>query len=295
MRFIWTPVGAAVAASIGLSGCLGDGSDFNVRPSYVGTVSSAEYDGVSNDLLTAGLGKSGLQSAVAPAYANPLQPTAAELRRAAIYNSYRALLDTTAAGGYGTLYGPNVDASGNVSSSEGLIAGGEYTAFSDDGTGQQNVTLVVQVPNSFDRSKPCIITATSSGSRGVFGAISTGEWGLKKGCAVAYTDKGTGGAGHDLATDTVPLIDGTRSSSATAGLGAQFRARCRPPNWPPSTRPLPTGWLSSTPTRAAMSKRTGASSRCRRSSSPSTCSTSAWGTMPAMATRRAPSGPTTPW
>ncbi|MBV5292490.1 MAG: D-(-)-3-hydroxybutyrate oligomer hydrolase [Curvibacter lanceolatus] len=224
MRFIWTPVGAAVAASIGLSGCMGDGSDFNVRPSTVGTVSSAEYDGVSNDLLTAGLGKSGLQSAVPPAYANPLQPTAAELRRAAIYNSYRALLDTTAAGGYGSLYGPNVDASGNVTASEGLIAGGEYTAFSDDGTGQQNVTLVVQVPNSFNRSKPCIITATSSGSRGVFGAISTGEWGLKKGCAVAYTDKGTGGAGHDLATDTVPLIDGTRSPSAAAGLGAQFRA-----------------------------------------------------------------------
>mgnify|MGYP003349286586 CR=1 FL=1 len=37
-------------------------------------------------------------------------------------------------------------------------------------------------------------TATSSGSRGVYGAISTGEWGLKKGCAVAYTDKGTGAA-----------------------------------------------------------------------------------------------------
>ena len=34
--------------------------------------------------------------------------------------------------------------------------------------------------------------ATSSGSRGVYGAISTGEWGLKKGCAVAYTDKGAG-------------------------------------------------------------------------------------------------------
>ncbi|RUP23886.1 MAG: D-(-)-3-hydroxybutyrate oligomer hydrolase [Curvibacter sp.] len=224
MRFIWTPVAAAVAACMGLSGCMGDDSDFNLPPSYLGTVSSVEYDGVSNDLLTAGLGKSGLQSAVPPAYANPLKPTAAELRRAAIYNSYRALLDTTTAGGYGTLYGPNVDANGKVTSSEGLIAGGEYTAFSDDGTGQQNVTLVVQVPNSFDRSNPCIITATSSGSRGVYGAISTGEWGLKKGCAVAYTDKGTGGAGHDLATDTVPLIDGTRSASSAAGLGAQFRA-----------------------------------------------------------------------
>lgn len=224
MRFIWTPVAAAVAACAGLSGCMGNDSDLNLPPSYLGTVSSVEYDGVSNDLLTAGLGKSGLQSAVPPAYANPQKPTAAELRRAAIYNSYRALLDTTTAGGYGTLYGPNVDANGQVTSSEGLIAGGEYTAFSDDGTGQQNVTLVVQVPNSFDRSNPCIITATSSGSRGVYGAISTGEWGLKKGCAVAYTDKGTGGAGHDLATDTVPLIDGTRTSSAAAGLGAQFRA-----------------------------------------------------------------------
>jgi hypothetical protein len=42
----------------------------------------------------------------------PAQPTAAELRRAAIYNNYRALVDMTAAGGYGLLYGPNVAADG---------------------------------------------------------------------------------------------------------------------------------------------------------------------------------------
>ena len=62
------------------------------------------------------------------------------------------------------------------------------------------------------------MTATSSGSRGVYGAIGTaGEWGLKHGCAVAYADKGTGNGVHDLATNTVNLQDGTRTDAATAG------------------------------------------------------------------------------
>jgi hydroxybutyrate-dimer hydrolase len=41
---------------------------------------------------------------------------------------------------------------------------------------------------------------------------------------VAYTDKGTGGAPHDLMRDTVPLIDGTRTSATLAGNAAQFKA-----------------------------------------------------------------------
>ncbi|HEV8313524.1 MAG TPA: 3-hydroxybutyrate oligomer hydrolase family protein, partial [Burkholderiaceae bacterium] len=196
---------------------------FNEKPAWLGAIRQAEYDGDSDDLLTAGLGKSGLASALAPGYADALHPSAAELRRAAIYNNYRAIVDTAAAGGYGSFYGPNVDAAGTATSSEGKIAGTEYLAFSDDGSGLQNVTLMVQVPTSFDPAKPCVLTATSSGSRGVYGAISTGEWGLKHGCAVAYTDKGTGGAPHDL-NDTVPLIDGTRASAADAGSNAQFRA-----------------------------------------------------------------------
>jgi len=65
---------------------------------------------VTNDLLTAGLGKSGLGSATAPSFADPLHPTAEELRRLAIYNNYRALVDPTPGGGFGTLYGPNVTA-----------------------------------------------------------------------------------------------------------------------------------------------------------------------------------------
>ncbi|HEY2928879.1 3-hydroxybutyrate oligomer hydrolase family protein [Piscinibacter sp.] len=196
---------------------------FNVRPSGLGSIHAVDVDGTSDDLLTAGLGKTGLAGA-APGYTDPLHPTAAELRRAAIYNNYRALVDMTAAGGYGTLFGPNVDATGQVTAGEGKIAGTEYIAFSDDGSGLQNVTLMVQVPAGFDPAQACIVTATSSGSRGVYGAISTGEWGLKRGCAVAYTDKGTGAAPHDLSADTVPLIDGTRTSAAAAGNAAAFRA-----------------------------------------------------------------------
>lgn len=216
----------ALGASALLAACGGsdDPEDLNGKPSFVtGSVRQTSYDGNTDDLLTAGLGKSGLALPL-PAYTDPANPTAAELRRAAIYNNYRAMLDMTAAGGYGTLYGPNVDAAGTVTASEGKIAGVEYLAFSDDGTGQQNVTLLVQIPASFDPNNPCIVTATASGSRGVYGGISTGEWGLKKGCAVAYTDKGTGTAPHDLATDTVPLIDGTRSTATAAGNNAQFRA-----------------------------------------------------------------------
>ena len=201
---------------------------FNRLPGFIaGEVRKTAYDGATDDLLTAGLGKTGLASAVAPTYVNALAPTAAELRRAAIYNNYRAIVDMTAPGGYGTLYGPNVAADGTVTAGEGKIAGTEYIAYSrgaDGGAASQNVVLMVQVPASFDPRKPCIVTATSSGSRGVYGGISTGEWGLKHGCAVAYTDKGTGAAAHDLMADTVPLIDGTRATAAAAGDGAQFRA-----------------------------------------------------------------------
>ena len=50
-----------------------------------------------------GLGTAGLQSAVPPAFADPLAPTAAELRRRVIYNNYRALIDPTDLGGMGRL------------------------------------------------------------------------------------------------------------------------------------------------------------------------------------------------
>ena len=199
--------------------------DENVRPDYIkGSIVSATYDGTSNDLLTAGLGKTGLAGA-APVVAVATAPTDAELRTLAIYNNYRALLDMTANGGYGLLYGPNIDINGNNTLGEGKVAGEEHIVYADDGTGAQNVTLMVQIPSSFDIENPCIVTATSSGSRGVYGAIGTsGEWGLKHKCAVAYTDKGTGNGGHDLVANTVTNLQGTRVPAASAGTQSQFTA-----------------------------------------------------------------------
>ena len=183
------------------------------------------YNGVTNDLLTAGLGKTGLGSAIAPGFVDPLNPTAEELRRSAIYNNYRALIDPTPGGGYGTLYGPNVRADGTVTASEGLIAGTEYIAYEKASGGRSRVTMMVQVPDSFAPSNACIVTAPSSGSRGVYGAIATaGEWGLKRGCAVAYSDKGTGTGAHNLQNNTVNLLRGERADAATARDTANFIA-----------------------------------------------------------------------
>jgi hydroxybutyrate-dimer hydrolase len=201
---------------------------YNLLPEHIQTNSytTRTYDGSSDDLLTAGLGKTGLGSATAPAYASAAAPTASELRRNAIYNNYRALVDANnTSGGYGTLYGPNIDTSGDDTLGEGKVPGLEAIAYSGDASGKRKITLMVQIPSSFDTSKPCVVTATSSGSRGIYGAIGTaGEWGLKHGCAVAYTDKGSGNGMHDLATDTVNLIDGTVATATTAGKGAHFGA-----------------------------------------------------------------------
>ena len=219
---------ALPALALLLAGCNGsDNGSFesNVKPSFVGTVTKTTYDGASDDLLTAGLGKSGLQSATPPAVAVATAPTAAELRRLAIYNNYRALVDIATAGGYGVLYGPNIDVNGGNTLGEGKVAGTEYLAYADDGTGQKNVTMMVQIPDSFDQAHACIVTAASSGSRGVYGAIATaGEWGLKHRCAVAYTDKGTGIGLDDLQSDTVNLQNGVRSAAKAAGKNSNFTA-----------------------------------------------------------------------
>ncbi len=217
----------AIAVALAAAGCSsGDDDDtvYNQKPDFVGAVTLTVYDGQSDDLLTAGLGKTGLAGA-SPTVADPTAPTVAELRRLAIYNNYRALVDMSPKGGYGTLYGPNIDIAGNDTLGEGKIGGKEFLAYADDGTGKQNVTMMVQIPGNFDTKKACIVTATSSGSRGVYGAIGTaGDWGLKHGCAVAYTDKGSGTGLHDLASDTVTLQNGLRAGNAAAGTTSNFTA-----------------------------------------------------------------------
>ncbi len=222
------PRALLVLAAAALAACSNSDADnsrpeANVLPDFVkGTIIVNTYDGITNDLLTGGLGKSGLQVAL-PAHADPVNPTVAELRRQAIYNNYRALMDITTNGGFGVLYGPNVDAAGAVTAGEGRVAGDEYIAYADDGTGRLNVTMMVQIPSTFSQQNACIVTASSSGSRGVYGAIGTaGEWGLKRGCAVAYTDKGTGNGGHDLAANAAYGIQGIRVSAPPLGTQSIF-------------------------------------------------------------------------
>jgi hydroxybutyrate-dimer hydrolase len=220
----------AFTASLGafaLAGCGGGSGSGNDLPEGVTqhsvTVFSATSPGTgttaaTQDLLTGGLGKTGLGAAAAPAYADPLNPTALELRRNALYSNYRAILDPTAGGGYGTLFGPNVTITGAVTNNEGLIPGREYLASLDDGSGRKRVVMAVQIPDSFDVANPCVILGPSSGSRGVYGAIGTaGEWGLKHGCAVALTDAGKGVGLYDLMDDTVNKVDGTRATRTAAG------------------------------------------------------------------------------
>ena len=219
-----TLTGVALTAGCGGGGG-GGNQDFNVLPAFAKAVTKTTYNGTTDDLLTAGLGATALGGATPPAVANPAMPTAAELRRLALFNNYRAIVDVAPNGGYGRLYGPNIDASGNATLGDGKIAGTEYIAYADDGTGRKNVTMLVQIPASFTAARACIVSAASSGSRGVYGAIgSSGEWGLKRGCAVAYTDKGTGTGIHDLTPNTVNLQTGVRAAAAAAGMDSNFTA-----------------------------------------------------------------------
>src|SRR5690606_7310975 len=58
-----------------------------------------------------------------------------------------------------------------------------------------------------------------SGSRGIHGAIAlAGAWGLPRGCAVAYTDKGAGTGYFDLDEDSGVALDGRRVRRGEAQL-----------------------------------------------------------------------------
>ncbi|QFS85295.1 MULTISPECIES: 3-hydroxybutyrate oligomer hydrolase family protein [unclassified Marinobacter] len=207
------------ASGLLLTACNDRNPAFNQLPGFIqGDVLQHDYDGITDDLLTAGLGADGLASATAPAFADPLNPTARERRRLAIYNNYRALVDTAPGGGYGELFGPHVGVTG-----DGQVPGEEFLALMSVPGSPVPVTVMVQVPDSFNVDAPCMVTAPSSGSRGVYGAIGTaGEWGLKKQCAVVYTDKGTGTGAHNLTNNQAQTLDGDLTDQ---GVPVLFRAQ----------------------------------------------------------------------
>ena len=107
---------------------------------------------------------------------------------------------------------------------QGKIAGGECSPSLGDGGAR--VTMMVQIPDSFDPKNGCIVTAPSSGSRGIYGAIATsGEWGLKHGCAVTYTDKGSGTGCETSATGSVNLMRGEPAAIGRCGRQLEFHRR----------------------------------------------------------------------
>jgi len=160
-----------------------------------------------DDLLSAGLGLAGLREAP-PGFADEESPTAAELRRRAIYSSWRGIADLGPLGGYGEIYG-----------AVPLVTGREFSAFARLPKAKSPHRVLLQVPDLFDRDKRCVVVTASSGSRGVYGAISlAGAWGLPRGCAVAYTDKGTGSGYFDVASSTGVALDGTRAVRGSTQL-----------------------------------------------------------------------------
>ena len=162
-----------------------------------------------DDLLTAGLGIDGLRGLAPPPFADAAVPTAMELRRRAIWSNWRGIADLAPGGGYGEVYGSTV-----------AVPGREYSAFARLPAARHPHRVLVQVPDGFDRKRRCVLVAPSSVSRGVYGAIAVaGAWGLPKGCAVAYTDKGAGTDYFDLDSRSGAGADGT---PAVAGPGAEL-------------------------------------------------------------------------
>lgn len=172
----------------------------------VGEVRVTEHRG-HDDLLSAGLGLAGLVGVPSP-FVDPLHPTAAELRRRAIQMSWKGIADLGLAGGYGRVYGGVPD-----------VPGREYQAFARLPGAHAPFRVLLQLPDRMDLQRRCLLVAPSSGSRGVYGAIAlAGAWGLPRGCAVVYTDKGTGSGYFDHADGSGVALDGRRARRGDAEL-----------------------------------------------------------------------------
>ena len=198
-----------------------------------GSLQVTEYDGITDDLLSAGLNQAGLVSAVAPGFADPLNPTPAELRRRALYNNYRGIVDSVPAGGMGLFWGPQSPGTPSFAGVPfGLIPGVEYKAYlslPEHSRHVNNVPAAVQIPRHFNPDKPCIVAAPPSGSRSLYGGIAIAEWALFKGCAVALPGKATDTGFHlldaEAAAYAVDDLDGVAGSVEAIGEDAQFAVR----------------------------------------------------------------------
>ncbi len=195
---------AFVAAIALLAGCASVPSTTSEARMFSQQRNTDHRDG--DDLLTSGLGLAGLRAMVPPAFADAEHPTPAELRRRALWSNWRGIADLAPGGGYVELYG-----------SVANVPGREFSAFAKVTGASQPHRVLLQLPDGFDAKKRCVVVTASSGSRGIYGAIAVaGAWGLPRGCAVAYTDKGAGTDYFDLDAGMGVSADGTVVSADAA-------------------------------------------------------------------------------
>ncbi len=174
---------------------------------------------LDDDLLTAGLGLSGLRASTPPAFADPEHPTASELRRRTIWSNVRGIADLRPAGGYGSRY---ADLS--------PVPGREASALLKLPGASQPHRVLAQIPDAFDADARCLVVTAASGSRGVYGAVALASaWGLPKGCAVVHTDKGAGSDYLDAtAPQEVTAQDGRRALVESGSFEANEAAFTAP-------------------------------------------------------------------
>jgi hydroxybutyrate-dimer hydrolase len=149
--------------------------------------------GSDDDLLSAGLGLSGLQALIQAPLA-PLDWPAR--RRRAIHANWQgiAFLALPDAGLSTALARP--------------VSGREMHAHLRLAAGPGH-RVMLQVPDHFDPHHPRVLVTAASGSRGVFGAIAlAAPWGLPRGWAVVYTDKGCGTDWYDVDSGCAPDLLG---------------------------------------------------------------------------------------
>ena len=199
---------ACLAASVLLTACAGAPTSTSGARMF-NQQRSSDHRG-ADDLLSGGLGLAGLRGVQAPAFADGEHPTPGELRRRALWANWRGIADLAPGGGYGEVYGGSL----------ATVPGREFTALATLPGARQPHRVLLQLPDAFDAGKRCVVVTASSGSRGIYGAIAVaGAWGLPKGCAVAYTDKGAGTDYFDLDAGQGIAADGT---VATVGAALAF-------------------------------------------------------------------------
>ncbi|QIQ21235.1 3-hydroxybutyrate oligomer hydrolase family protein [Zophobihabitans entericus] len=193
--------------------------NLNVQPAWLILKDRFEYDGDKDDLVTAGYGFSKMVVALPELkFANPLSPTMHERRQLRLGRYINSHL------GEGYLYGFRF--SGLTPLFDGKVAGTEFLAYQDDGTGTENVAMMLQIPLDFDTQNPCIVAVPASDSTSLYDAKDLqirGLWGLKKNCAVVYTDKGLGNGFFDITNNKGYLINGQTERADSAQNDLQFK------------------------------------------------------------------------